>query len=109
MGKYVSGMYLILLFTKVFKAVRYREVVRINKSCLEASTRFYRLFYEGEIEFLFTVIFEKYFLIFNVLTHLFICLNILIKIGYPLKSDQIGSKWIKKRLDHIGSDWIKLD
>jgi hypothetical protein len=33
--------YLILLFTKIFKAVRYRKVVSINKSRLEASTRFY--------------------------------------------------------------------
>mgnify|MGYP006903841588 CR=1 FL=1 len=31
---------------------------------------------------------------------------------WKLKSDQIGSKWIKKdciRLDQIGSNWIKLD
>ena len=40
-GKYILGMYLILLFTKIFKLVRYREVVRINTSRLEASTRFY--------------------------------------------------------------------
>ena len=49
--------YLILLFTKIFIAVRYRKVVSINKSCLEATTRFYRLFYEGEIECLFTLTF----------------------------------------------------
>ena len=59
MVKYIWGMYIILLFTEIFKAVWYCEVVRINMSCLEASTWFYWLFYEGEIEFLFTLTFKK--------------------------------------------------
>ena len=53
--------YLILLFTKIFKAVKYHKVVSIKKFRLEASTMFYRLFYEVEIEFLFTAIFKKLF------------------------------------------------
>ena len=55
MVKYILGMYLTLLFTEIFKAVGYREVVRINMSCLEASTRFYEL----DFEFLFTLTFKK--------------------------------------------------
>ena len=61
--------------------------------------------------------FEKYLLTLNVLNHLFICLNTLIKIrsnwiknqarSKLIKLDQIGINWIK--LDQIGSNWIKLE